>query len=90
MLLIPCPYCGPRAEVEFRHAGQAHLVRRTEVSDSDWADYLYARENVRGLHRERWRHIHGCDQFFNIVRDTLSDRISASYKVGEQPPEPIR
>ncbi len=38
MLLIPCPLCGPRAEVEFRYAGEAHLIRRTEgVSDEEWA-----------------------------------------------------
>ncbi|MGZ8625813.1 MAG: sarcosine oxidase subunit delta, partial [Actinomycetota bacterium] len=24
MLLIPCPWCGPRDEVEFRYGGQAH------------------------------------------------------------------
>ena len=33
MLLIPCPHCGPRAEIEFRHAGEAHLVRRTDGVD---------------------------------------------------------
>ncbi|MBE7204270.1 MAG: sarcosine oxidase subunit delta, partial [Parafilimonas terrae] len=24
MLLIPCPYCGDRPELEFRYAGHAH------------------------------------------------------------------
>ncbi|NNM62319.1 MAG: sarcosine oxidase subunit delta, partial [Steroidobacteraceae bacterium] len=27
MLLIPCPYCGKRPEIEFTYGGQAHLVR---------------------------------------------------------------
>lgn len=88
MLLIPCPYCGPRAEIEFRHAGEAHLVRRTEsVSEQEWGDYLYARENKRGLHAERWRHIHGCGQFFNLLRNTATDRIERSYRIGEARPE---
>ncbi len=27
MLLIPCPYCGERPELEFTYGGQAHLAR---------------------------------------------------------------
>ena len=79
MLLIPCPYCGPRAEFEFRHAGEAHLVRTPDHADPEWGAYLYARGNPRGRHHERWRHIHGCGQFFNAVRDTLSDEIAETY-----------
>ena len=26
MLLIECPYCGPRDETEYRHGGQAHVL----------------------------------------------------------------
>ena len=84
MLLIPCPWCGPRAEIEFRHAGEAHLVRRADgVSDDEWGAYLYQRGNRRGAHAERWRHVHGCGQFFNVVRDTVSDRIERVYRIGE-------
>jgi sarcosine oxidase subunit delta len=88
MLLIPCPHCGPRAEIEFRYAGEAHLSRRTEdVTDEQWGAYLYARRNERGDRAERWRHIHGCGQFFNVIRNTVSDRIAASYPAGESRPE---
>jgi sarcosine oxidase, subunit delta len=86
MLLIPCPWCGVRPENEFRHAGQAHLRRPADpsaVSDEDWAAYLYNRDNPRGRHQERWQHVHGCGRFFNCVRDTVTDRISASYRSGE-------
>ena len=41
------------------------------------------RSNPKGVHAERWRHIHGCGRFFNCVRDTVSDRIRATYKPGE-------
>ena len=27
MLLIPCPYCGERPELEFVYGGQAHIAR---------------------------------------------------------------
>jgi sarcosine oxidase subunit delta len=86
MLLIPCPWCGERAEVEYRYAGEAHRARVVEgVSDAEWAAYLYARANKRGPHAERWRHIHGCGQFFNVLRDTRTDRITASYPIGAPP-----
>jgi sarcosine oxidase subunit delta len=89
MLVIPCPWCGKRPEVEFRYAGEAHVVRPPDpaaVEDDAWAEYLYMRSNPRGLHAERWRHSHGCGRFFNVLRDTVSDRIAASYRPGEAPP----
>ena len=27
MLLIPCPWCGPRDEIEFHYGGEAHIAR---------------------------------------------------------------
>ena len=84
MLLIDCPYCGPRAEIEFRHAGEAHLVRPAG-EDGDWAAYLYSRHNIRGRAAERWRHTHGCGQFFNAVRDTVSDAFECTYAAGQGP-----
>ncbi len=90
MLLIKCPYCGERPELEFSYGGQAHLARPAdpaELSDQDWADYLYMRRNRKGLHAERWRHVHGCARFFNALRDTTTDQILATYRVGEAQPE---
>ena len=90
MLLIPCPFCAmDRPEAEFRHAGEAHIARPPDpmaASDADWADFLYHRTNPRGVHAERWRHVHGCGRFFNALRDTVSDRILATYKPGDPRP----
>lgn len=90
MLLISCPYCDmDRPEPEFRHAGAAHIARPADpasVSDADWAGFLYHRENPRGTVAERWRHVHGCGRFFNALRDTVSDRILATYRAGAAPP----
>jgi sarcosine oxidase subunit delta len=90
MLLIDCPYCGERPEVEFVYGGQAHLARAArpaEVSIEEWTDFLYRRDNTRGVHAERWRHTHGCARFFNALRDTTTDRFLATYKVGEPRPD---
>ena len=88
MLLIECPWCGPREESEFSYGGQAHIVRPPEpeaVSDSEWAEYLFMRTNPKGLHREQWTHTSGCRRWFNAVRDTVSYEITVVYKIGEPP-----
>ncbi len=89
MLLIRCPYCGDRPELEFAYGGQAHLARPAkpaDLNDQQWAEYLYVRANPRGLHAERWRHVRGCGRFFNALRDTTTDHFAATYRIGESPP----
>ena len=88
MLLINCPYCGDRSELEFVNAGEANLVRppaAAELSDQQWAEYLFYRKNPKGVFIERWRHIHGCGKFFNAVRDTATDKIIETYRSGAGP-----
>jgi len=90
MLLIPCPYCGPRPELEFRYAGEAHIARAEDPSlldDAAWTAYLYVRSNPKGPHSERWQHVHGCGRFFNAVRDTTSDAFAATYRIGTPKPD---
>ena len=89
MLLIKCPWCGSRPENEFHNAGEAHIVRPHDpasIDDAAWANFLYMRTNPKGMHAERWRHLHGCGRFFNCQRDTVTDRIATTYKPGEPPP----
>ena len=89
MLLITCPYCGPREESEFSCGGEAHIARPADsmsLSDAEWADYLFMRKNPKGVHYERWNHARGCRRWFNVARDTVSHRIYAIYPMGEPPP----
>jgi sarcosine oxidase subunit delta len=89
MLIIDCPYCGPRPELEFAHGGQAHIARPADpskTSDDEWTAYLYLRKNTRGVYAERWRHARGCGRFFNALRDTTTDQFIATYRSGEKPP----
>jgi sarcosine oxidase, subunit delta len=90
MLLIHCPHCGPRAEIEFRCGGESHISRpgpHTEVSDEVWANYLFYRSNPKGAHRERWLHFAGCGRWFNVARDTVTHEISQTYLMGEIGPQ---
>ena len=86
MLLIRCPYCeAERPELEFTYGGEAHIARPKDPSalnDEEWKNFLFIRSNPRGLHFERWRHVHGCGRFFNAVRDTVSDKFAMTYKAG--------
>ena len=93
MLLIACPYCGPRAEIEFRCGGEAHIARPAapeNETDAAWRDYLFTRRSPKGFHLERWNHTHGCQRWFNVARDTVTDEILAVYRTGEEPPAELQ
>ena len=91
MLLIHCPYCNDTfPELEFAYAGEAHIARPADpskLSDQEWCNFLFIRSNIKGVHAERWRHVHGCGRFFNAIRDTVSDRFLVTYKAGERCPD---
>jgi len=91
MLLITCPWCGPREEIEFRCGGEGHIARPGDamhVSDAEYAQYLFMRRNPKGWHYERWNHAAGCRRWFNALRHTATHEIAATYKPGEKMPEP--
>lgn len=94
MLLINCPYCEEeRSELEFRGAGDAHIARPSDIasiSDEEFQEYFFLRDNPKGLIFERWRHVHGCGRFFNAARDTVSDKFLMTYKAGEPKPDPAQ
>ena len=57
MFIINCPYCGEREQSEFKAGGEAHIIRPkqpTELSDDQWAEYLFMRKNIKGVQFERW------------------------------------
>ena len=67
MLLIICPNCGSRDESEFTYGCQAHVPYPKDpyaLTDREWAEYLFYRDNDRGLFAERWCHSLGshCQQ----------------------------
>jgi sarcosine oxidase subunit delta len=91
MLIIVCPYCGKRPEIEFSYGGEAHLTRPVQpltLGDEAWAEFLYVRKNTKGVYAERWRHARGCGKFFNAVRDTTTDHFLSTYRAGDAGPAP--
>lgn len=87
MLRIECPWCGARDEPEFTYGGETNFSRPPPgCSDEKWSQYLFFRSNPKGEHAERWRHTHGCGQWFNVVRDTVTHEIKATYRMGEARP----
>lgn len=90
MFIIECPYCGPRDQSEFTYGGQAHISRPLNseaLSDAEWAEFVFMRDNPKGLFAERWNHAAGCRKWFNALRDTATDKIHAIYKMGEPRPD---
>ena len=88
MMLIDCPFCGLRDETEFSCGGEAHIARplaENKISDAEFADYLFMRDNPKGLFLERWRHSAGCRRWFNMARDTVSHEIVEIYPMGGLP-----
>ena len=85
MLRILCPYCGLRDQIEFQFGGEAQITRPEnpeQASDSEWANYMFYRDNIKGLHYERWVHGFGCRQWFNVARDTVTHEITEVFPMG--------
>lgn len=88
MMRIQCPWCGERPESEFHCGGTSHIQRPPlDCGDETWGDYMFNRENPRGLHAERWRHTFGCGQWFNLVRHTVTHQIESVYRMTEPMPD---
>ena len=93
MLILDCPYCGVTAEeTEFHGGGEAHLTRYgPESTDQDFEDYLFQRENPKGVHFERWRHVNGCGKWFHAARCTMTLEVFGTYSAQTlTPPKAIK
>jgi len=83
MLLIPCPWCGPRAQIEFTYGGDAAVQRPSpEAPEAVWVAYVYLRDNPAGPHAELWLHSAGCRRWFKVRRDTRTHDILGSASPG--------
>jgi heterotetrameric sarcosine oxidase delta subunit len=79
VLLIPCPWCGVRAQIEFSYGGDATLKRpAVDASEAQWVQFVFLRDNPAGPHEELWQHSAGCRQWLRVSRDTLTHEILKS------------
>lgn len=93
MLILTCPYCGIAAdETELAPGGEAHVKRHgSGSSDENFLEYLFVRENPKGVHFERWRHSHGCGKWFLAARCTVTLEVFGTYPAQTlEPPQEIR
>ena len=51
------------------------------MTDREWGEYVFMRENKRGLHKEQWLHA-GCRRWFKATRDTVTYDIKGYEKFG--------
>jgi len=74
MMLITCPHAD-RARDRVHLGGDAN-VRRPANPDSltneQWAEYVYMRDNPRGEHSELWQHSFGCRAGLPCRRNTYT------------------
>lgn len=83
MMLLPCPWCGPRNVAEFRYVGEAgQRPAPATATPGEWRDYLYLNANPRGPVMETWLHRMGCRQFFRAERDTATNEVLAVFRAG--------
>ncbi|MBC3193386.1 sarcosine oxidase subunit delta [Pseudonocardia sp. C8] len=79
MMLLPCPWCGPRSAGEFRFTGESGpRPDPTTTTTDEWRSYLYLQDNPCGWSREGWYHGAGCRRFFTVERNTLSNEVRAT------------
>jgi sarcosine oxidase subunit delta len=93
MLILHCPYCGIHCdETELSAGGEAHVKRHGPgASDEKVEEYLFLRENPKGVHFERWRHSMGCGKWFLAARCTMTLEVFGTYPAQTtEPPENIR
>ena len=69
-----------------RCGGEAGITRPLQpdnLSDAEWADYLFNRTNTKGAFKELWNHSQGCRRWFEVERNTVTYEIARSYRLGD-------
>ena len=79
-MLITCPHCGKRPVEEFTFNGDAkpsRPVSNDASSMEQWFDYVYLRDNRRGVMDEFVHHAGGCRAWLVVTRHTESHDVLA-------------
>ncbi len=79
MILVPCPWCGPRNSSDLRYVGESRArPDPSESSTDEWRSYLYTRDNPAGWTTETWYCRSGCRRYFVVERDSVTNQIRAA------------
>jgi len=81
MLILDCPNCGKRNASEFRYGGEVHPrpPAAQQLSEAEWAHYLYMRPNRQGVQSEWWYHRAGCGLWFLAERHTYTGQVTRTW-----------
>ena len=83
MKIMNCPLNGPRNISEFYCAGEvSEEPDPARCSDTEWAEYVFLRDNEEGIVREWWYHMPTA-YWFIAERDTRTDQILRTYPPSE-------
>ena len=84
MLLIECPHCGPRAQVEFAYERTVDAIVQPDADPAEAMATLFTRANPRGLDEELWRHTYGCRAWLAMTRHRVTHEITAIRAIGPE------
>lgn len=80
-MLITCPHCGKRPVEEFAFNGDAKPVRPNSIEPATmekWFEYVYLRDNPRGILDEYAHHSGGCRAWLVVTRNTETHEVLAT------------
>jgi sarcosine oxidase, subunit delta len=84
VMLLPCPWCGPRNATEFRFGGAVgERPDPATTTPEQWRHYLYFHTNPRGWQTESWYHAAGCRRFLTVERNTLTHEVRDAHDARE-------
>jgi len=50
-----------------------------DAPEAEWTHYIYTRANEAGVQKEWWFHRSGCRQWFQAVRNTVTNEMLESF-----------
>ena len=82
MKVLNCPLNGPRNISEFVCLGEIKRLPDAQAPPQDWSQFVFIEKNPAGPVREWWLHL-ATNFLFIVERDTRSDEILATYRIGD-------
>ena len=84
MLLIDCPHCGPRAQIEFIYERTVDSIVQPAAPAEEAMERLFTRANPTGVDDEIWRHSFGCRAWLVMTRHRATHEIAAIQATGPE------
>ena len=79
MIVVPCPWCGPRNSADLRYVGESRpRPDPNAAGPGEWRSYLYERRNPLGWTTETWHCRTGCRRYFVVERHSVTNEIRSS------------